>query len=189
MIFFPIEPTAQLCVQVDMRQVLIVIMLLTATVGAAQHCGYDGASVLVVHPHAPGDTAVYDGLRITLLDSMNIPYEWGGRACTPFFRNNNMEAFDERYINHHPQHGDEYIFPFAMDNYVLVIPRVLDLTGWHILIQEFDCEWFQPCALQQLIPLTNFDSYSLCDTYDADEYPIRSDRPAYKPVDVILSVR
>lgn len=172
-----------------MRTFFILFIQLLPVLCTAQHCGYDGASILVVHPHAPGDTAVYDGLRITLLDSMNIPFEWGGRACTPFFRNNNMEAFNERYINHQPQHGNAYIFPFAKDNYVLVIPRVLDLTGWHILFQEFDCEWFQSCASQQLVPVTNFDSYPLCDTYDANEYPTRSDRPAYQPMDVTLSVR
>jgi hypothetical protein len=155
----------------------------------AQHCGYDGASILVVHPHAAGDSSVVDGLRITLLDSMNIPFQWNGRAAPPFIRNTDRSAWSARYINHQPQRGEKLLFPFAQDNYILVIPRGMDLSGWHILVQEFDCEWFEKCVMQQLVPLSNSNSYSLCDTYDATVYPNHSGQHPFHPVDITLELR
>lgn len=160
---------------------------------AAQHCGYDFASLIVVRPFADGDTVVIDGLRITLLDSNNLPVVHYDKPWQLFHRN------DEQNLRHSRRgHFDvpDY-FPFAQDNYVLVIPTGYDTSKMKVLVQDERTSGTQnkrgdrrPLYFkQQVVPLTVFDSYRLCGTYDAEVYPELSGRPRYHPVDITLYPR
>ena len=156
----------------------------------AQHCGYDFRSVIVVRPHADGDTVVIEGLRITLLDSNNLPVTHYDKAWHLFHRN------VEQHLRHKKDgHFDvPDFFPFAQDNYVLVVPNGFLTDKMKVLVQDERHSGTpnkrgdrRPVHFkQQAVPLTAFDSYRLCGVYDEEVYPELSDRPPYHPVDVIL---
>jgi hypothetical protein len=56
-----------------MRLIFLALLLSAQQIMQAQHCGYDGAYILVVHPHAANDTTLIPDLKITLLDSVGKP--------------------------------------------------------------------------------------------------------------------
>ncbi len=154
----------------------------------AQHCGYDFAALLVVRPHAHWDTTVVDGLRITLLDSNNVPMTFNGRPYPPFYRNSDPKARDQPWVNHHPRRG-ELLFPFAKDNYVLVIGRGMDLRGCSILVQDERPWGSQAVFRQTVVPLALAQGYSLCGHYDEAFYYTHPHEAPYAPVDIPLFTR
>lgn len=181
-----------------MRYVLTTLLLIPLF-ATAQHCGYDFASVIVVRPHAVGDSVVVDGLRITLLDSDNLPLVYNSEPYQVFGSNVALESC----------HGHSYgrwddrpcCFPFAKDNYILVVPRGLSMAGLNILVQDertemmykrrsqaSDRNWPRHFK-QQLVPLSEFDTYRLCGVYDEAEYPPMEGRPNFAPVDITLLPR
>ncbi|MBK8612460.1 MAG: hypothetical protein IPN85_03060 [Flavobacteriales bacterium] len=161
----------------------------------AQHCGYDFASVIVVRPHAAGDSAVIEGLRITLLDSNNLPLMHQGHAWDLFRPNSDYEACAHWQGGF--MAGYQVCFPFAKDNYVLVIPTGYDTSKMKVLVQDerprshVDVRrriWPERYT-QKVVPLTAFDSYRLCGVYDEEVYPHTEGRPNFAPVDVILRLQ
>lgn len=162
---------------------------------AAQHCGYDFASVIVVRPHAAGDSAVIDGLRITLLDSTNLPVTHQGRGWNVFRLNSDYEACDNWQGGF--AMGCQVCFPFAKDNYVLVIPTGYDTGKLKVLVQDerqrsaadIRRRHWPDRYTQQVVPLSAFNNYRLCGAHDEAEYPQLHDRPAYRPVEIIMQMR
>ncbi len=160
---------------------------------AAQHCGYDFRSLIVVRPHAAGDSAVIEGLRITLLDSNNLPVVHYDKPWHLFERNVEPPfCGNVRYKGPY-----EPSFPFARDNYVLVVPNSFRTAKMRVLVQdERDAgplnkrrdHW--PVRFKQtIVPLTANDMYLLCGVFDERVYPELRDRPAYHPVDITLYQR
>ena len=171
-----------------MRQ-LILLFALLPTLLAAQHCGYDGAAIIVLHPHGVGDSTVIGGLRITLLDSNNVPLTYGGRPFEPFFRNTDRSAWDAPGVHHRPGRQVDHLFPFAEDNYVLVIGRGLDLRGCSVLVQD-ERPWGEgPVYRQMVVPLALEKGYSLCGRYDDAAYRTYPDERPYAPVDITIFQR
>lgn len=177
-----------------MRPAWILLFLLNAQLNA-QHCVYDFASIIVVRPHLEGDTQVVKGLRITLLDSTNLPVTIGGEAWHLFRPNTDLKAC-ERY-QHNFARGHDVCFPFANDNYVLVLPRNMDISKMKVLVQDdrlpvyvdnHKRNWIHPFRMHA-VPLNPFDSYPLCGTYSDETYPTMEGRPNFAPVDVILDPR
>lgn len=170
-----------------MRPILALLLLASTTLVHAQHCGYDFASIIVVHPHLEGDTQVVRGLRITLLDSANLPYTHPGHAWHLFRPNSDREACAQWQGGF--ARGHKVCFPFAEDNYVLVIPRGTDTSKMKVLVQDdrrpVYADRIEPFAMQ-VVPLTAFDNYPLCGRYDDEVYPHMEQRPAYAPVDVVM---
>jgi len=175
-----------------MRSLLLPLTFLCSN-AFAQHCGYDFASVVVVRPHAVGDSVVIDGLRITLLDSNNLPVVHYDNARYLFHRNVEQQL---------PHHEGGYfdvpdLFPFAQDNYILVVPNSFKTAKMKVLVQdERDAgplnkrrdKW--PVRFKQaLVPLKEFDLYTLCGRYDDVVYPPMEGRPNFAPVDIILHPR
>lgn len=175
-----------------MRIVLPLLALLPALL-KAQHCAYDFRSVIVVRPHAAGDSAVIPGLRITLLDSNNVPVVHHGTPWSLFHRNERAPFCG--YVRH--KGPFEPYFPFASDNYLLVVPNGFRTARMKLLVQdERDAgplnqrrdQW--PVRYQQVVlPLTAFDCYPLCGVYDEAVYPPMEGRPSFAPVDIILYPR
>ncbi len=175
----------------SMRHVLLLLLLLPTGL-TAQHCGYDFASIIVVRPHLEGDTQVVKGLRITLLDSTNLPVTIGREAWHLFRPNTDLKAC-ERYQRGSAL-GHEVCFPFARDNYVLVLPRSMDIAKMKVLVQDDRLpvhvdyhmrNWIHP-FLMQVVSLAPFDSYPLCGTYNDEVYPTLEGRPNFAPVDITL---
>lgn len=161
----------------------------------AQHCGYDFASIIVVRPHAAGDSAVIPGLRITLLDSNNVPVLHQGEPYHLFHRNE--RPFFCGYARKRDLDEHRPFFPFAKDNYVLVVPNGFRTETMRILVQDDDpghyvdkrhTQWQNGWA-QQVVPLDALVSYPLCGTHYEVVYPILEGRPPYHPVDVTLHRR
>lgn len=175
-----------------MRHLLVLLPLALATCTHAQHCGYDFAAIIVVRPHLQGDTNVVKGLRITLLDSTNLPVNFSGAAQHLFRMNTDLDAcarWQGRFAE-----GYKLCFPFAKDNYVLVIPRGTDTAKMKLLVQDDRLpmtvdyhrqNWIHPFPMQ-VVPLTGFDSYPLCGNYNDVVYPQLDGRPSFAPVDVVL---
>jgi hypothetical protein len=175
-----------------MRLILLLSVLLPNLV-PAQHCGYDFRSVIVVRPHAAGDSAVIDGLRITLLDSNNVPVVHYDKPWHLFERNVEPPfCGNVRYKGPY-----EPSFPFAWDNYVLVVPNGFRTEKMKVLVQDERHSGTpnkrgdrRPVHFkQQVVPLTANDSYPLCGVYDEAVYPPMHGRPNFAPVDIMLYPR
>lgn len=175
-----------------MRIVLPLVALLPALLHA-QHCAYDPRSVIVVRPHSADDSAVIPGLRITLLDSNNVPVVHRGTPWSPFHRNQCAPTCGNvRYKG-----PCEPYFPFAKDCYLLVVPNGFRTARMKLLVQdERDAgplnqrrdRW--PVRYHQVIvPLTTYNSHPLCGVYDEEVYPPMEGRPSFAPVDIILDQR
>lgn len=174
-----------------MRTTSLLFALLPFTL-SAQHCGYDFSSIIVVRPHLAGDTNVIEGLRITLLDSTNLPMAHQGHAWDLFRPNSDYEACAHWQGGF--ARGCQVCFPFAKDNYVLVIPTGYDTSRMNVLVQDerprspIDIRrriWPKRYG-QRIVPLTAFDSYRLCGVYDREAYPPMEGRANFAPVDISL---
>ncbi len=176
-----------------MRTAIVFVLALVGTFVHAQHCGYDFRSVIVVRPHAAGDSTVIDGLRITLLDSSNVPVVHYDKPWQLFHRNVEQHLpYRKRGYFNVPAY-----FPFAKDNYILVVPNNFRPAKMKVLVQdERDAgplnkrrdQW--PVRYKQVVvPLTAFDSHPLCGVYDEAVYPAVKGRPNFAPVDIILYLR
>lgn len=173
----------------------IFLLALTPFPLIAQHCGFDHSSIIVVRPVEAGDSAVIEGLRITLLDSTNLPYVNYGRAFYLFQPNTDPATCDGHLWGTFS--GSPCCFPFATDNYVLVIPNGLKVEGMRVLVQDErdDGPWNKrydrgPVRFrQQVVTLTGNDSYRLCGAYDSKVYPAMEGRPNFAAVAVNLQPR
>lgn len=186
------EPNARSGVPGCMK-FLGVIALLSVLPAHAQHCAYDFRSVIVVRPHLSGDSMVIAGLRITLLDSNNLPVVHHGQPWNLFRRN----VEPDRIRHRHGTFDRSDQFPFAQDNYILVVPNGFDTARMKVLVQderdigplnERRDQW--PMRFkQQVVALTNFDLYPLCGVFDEEVYPTMANRPSFHPIDITLHPR
>ena len=174
-------------------RIFLLLSALLPSLLTAQHCVYDFRSVIVVRPHAAGDGAVIDGLRITLLDSNNVPAVHYDKPWQLFHRNIEQDLpYRKRGHFDVPD-----FFPFAKDNYILVVPNSFRTAKMKVLVQdERDAgplnnrrdQW--PLRYKQVVvPLADHDSYPLCGVYDEEVYPPLTGRPNFAPVDIILYPR
>ncbi|HRH70516.1 MAG TPA: hypothetical protein PLB89_13490 [Flavobacteriales bacterium] len=160
-------------------------MAVLPTLLSAQHCGYDHASIIVVHPHRVNSPTVEPRLRITLLDTDHLPVMIHGQEWNRFRPNDRSGALHDRAWQPHFERYKDLEFPFAGDNYVLVIPSHLDYTGYSILVQD-ERNGGMGELKRTVVPISNNDVYGLCGTFDEEVYPTRKGRPDFKPVDIIL---
>lgn len=188
------EPMCRPCVP-DRMRITILAAFLVASVASAQHCGYDFAAIIVVRPHLAGDSAIVHALRVTLLDSTNLPYLHNGYPGNIFLPNTDLEACNRTQGAFAP--GHDVCFPFAKDNYVLVIPSGLKTEGMKVLVQDERPRTAEEKRKRiwpkrfttQVIPLSAFDSYPLCGVFDEAEYPIQAGRPPFTPILINLQPR
>lgn len=177
-----------------MRRLLLLVIALPMLRNAnAQHCGYDFRSVIAVRPHAAGDRTVIGGLRITLLDSNDLPMVHYDKPRHRFHRNGEPHPRHRRQGRSHVPD----LFPFAQDNYILVVPNSFRTAKMKVLVQDdrYDGplnkrrdQW--PVRYRQVVvPLAAFDSHPLCGRYDEEVYPPLEGRPNFAPVDIILQPR
>jgi hypothetical protein len=127
------------------------------------------------------------------LDSNNLPVIHYNKPWYLFHRN--VEQHLPSRKNGHFNVPD--FFPFAKDNYILVVPNNFHSAKMKVLVQdERDAgplnkqrdRW--PVRYKQVVlPLTYFDSYSLCGRSDEEVYPPIVGRPNFAPVDIILYPR
>ncbi|MBL8003353.1 MAG: hypothetical protein JNL05_15475, partial [Flavobacteriales bacterium] len=147
-----------------------ILSFLLPTLLTAQHCGYDFASIIVVHAHRANSAVVEPRMRITLLDTNNLPAVINGQDWNRFRPNDGRSVLHDRAWQPHFERYSGQVFPFAGDNYVLVVPAHLDYTGYSILVQD-ERNGGMGELKRTVVPITNNDVYSLCGTYDEEVYP------------------
>jgi len=170
-----------------MRSCCILLLLLPSLL-YAQHCGYDHAAIILVHAHRANSPTVEPRLRITLLDTNNLPAAINGQDWNRFRPNDGRSVLHDRAWQPHFERYSGRVFPFAGDNYVLVVPSHLDYTGYSILVQD-ERNGGMGELKRNVVPITNNDVYILCGTYDEEVYPPLAGRPNFAPVDIILYPR
>jgi hypothetical protein len=169
-------------------RILIVLLLLQPVILAAQHCCYDFAAIIVVHAHRSNSATVEPRLRITLLDTNNLPAVINGQEWNQFRPNDGRSVLHDRTWQPHFERYRGHEFPFAGDNYVLVVPARLDYTGYAILVQDERNGGLGELR-RTVAPITNNDVYPLCGRYDEEVYSPTEGRPKFAPVDIMLQTR
>ena len=169
-------------------RLLLILSVLLPTLLHAQHCGYDFASIIVVHAHRANSTVVEPRMRITLLDTNNLPAVINGQEWNRFRPNVGRSVLHDRTWQPHFERYSGRVFPFAGDNYVLVVPAHMDYTGYSILVQD-ERNGGMGELKRTVVPISNTDVYPLCGRYDEEVYPPMEGRPNFAPVDIILYPR
>jgi hypothetical protein len=78
-----------------MRSLLLTLSFVPLTI-AAQHCGYDFASIIMVNAHRAHTNAVEPDLRITLIDTNNLPAVINGENWNRFRPNDGGSKLPDR---------------------------------------------------------------------------------------------
>ena len=169
-----------------MRIAFLLFALLPAGL-CAQHCSFDFANIIVVRPHAEGDTNLIEGLRIVLLDKDNLPATSTG---TPFylFQRNTDRPTKWMHPSTWRKNGRRQ-FPFAQDNYILVVPNHFAMEDYRVLVLDERPGSDGPRYRQQLLHLHPSQAHSLCGRFDDEVYPVESGEAAFTPVDISLFER
>ncbi len=141
----------------------------------------------MVRPHAAGDTNVIDGLRIVLLDKDNLPATTTGTPFDLFHRN--IER-PEQWM--HPatwRRNGKRQFPFAQDNYVLVVPNHFHMENYRVLVIDERSGSDGPRYRQQLLHLHPSNCKPLCGRYNDEVYQAAPGELPYHAVDISLFER
>lgn len=140
-----------------------------------------------------------DGMRITLLDSNNLPVLHCDKPLYLFHRN------EEQHLRHRRQgyFNVPDFLSFSQDNYILMVPNSFRAAKMKMLVQDdrddgpLNKRRRAPASgpgwperfKQTVVPLNANDSYPLCGVNDQQVYPPKHDRPPFRPVDIILQPR
>lgn len=166
---------------------LFPLALLFTLPTVAQHCGFDFASIIMVRPHAEGDTALIEGLRIVLLDTDNLPATATGTPYYLFQRNTDKP---DQWI--HPvtwRRNGKRVFPFAGDSYILVVPNHFHMENYRILVLDERPGNDGPRYRQQLLHLHPSQCRPLCGHYTDEVYEGSAGEPPFVPVNIPLFER
>ena len=163
-------------------------MILLAAACSAQHCGYDFAAIIVVHAHRSNSATVEPRLRITLLDTNNLPAVINGEDWNRFRPNDGRSVLPDRTWQPHFDRYKGHAFPFAGDNYILVVPARLNYTRYAILVQD-ERNGGMGELRRTVVPITPNDVYPLCGRFDEEVYPPSEGRPNFAPVEITLHPR
>lgn len=166
-------------------RILIVLLFFQPVILSAQHCGYDFAAIIVVHAHRASSNAVEPRLRISLLDTNNLPAVINGEDWNRFRPNDGRSILHDRTWQPHFERYSGRVFPFAGDNYILVVPARLNYTGYAILVQD-ERNGGMGELRRTVVPITSNDVYPLCGRFDEAVYPPLEGRPNFAPVDITL---
>ena len=169
-----------------MRLFFLLSLFLAQQIIKAQHCGYDGAFILVVHPHTLNDTTLIRNLKITLLDSVGKPIittqTWDGhqyKADTASFKLNPQSNADLDKPNYLPIMR----FWFAKNNYVCYL--FCKPASAQIKIEDIDKT--QSNFKTQVVNINPDNFFPLCANYSSWMHSPQSGFVKnYKPIDVTL---
>jgi hypothetical protein len=172
-----------------MKKLLFVVILFIASEAFTQHCPYDFAGIIVLNIHAKNDTVIIPGLLITIHDKegdlmMTTKYvhnKWEAKVDA-FWQNPSNTTFKGYIDNNNPAENEKIRFPFAKNNYVLVVSSSL-------IIDTYTVEIIDPSGkyLPKEVRLSRDNLYSLCGTYQDAEYVTSNSNPTlYQPLEIIL---
>lgn len=171
-----------------MRFTCIVLLMVGFNVHG-QHCSFDFVNIIVVRPHAQGDTTVIDGLRIVLVDkdscsTVELPATSSRTPHYLFQRNTDPPT---QWL--HPatwKRNGKRQFPFAQDNYFLLVPNDFHVENYRVLVVDERPANDGPRFRQQLMHLHPEQSHRLCGRHNDEVYQVASGEPAFAPVTISL---
>ena len=166
----------------------LLLLLSVQQIVQAQHCGYDGAYILVIHPHAQNDTTLIPNLKITLLDSVGKPIittqTWDGHKYIPdtsTFRLNPQTNADLGK----PNYLSIMRFWFAKNNYVCYL--FCQPAPAKIKIEDTDGEKNRGNFKTQIININQSNFFPLCSNFSSWMHSPQSGFVKnYKPIDTTL---
>jgi hypothetical protein len=165
-----------------MRALLLLTLL--PLFARAQHCAFDFYSIIVVRPHAHGDTNLVEGLRVMLLDQDNLPATATG---TPFYLFQRNTDRPQQWIPTTAwRRNGKRQFPFAQDNYILIVPNHFHMGNYRVLVVDERPGNDGPRYRQQLLHLHPSQCYSLCGHYWDEVYENAPGEPEFHPVTITL---
>jgi len=148
----------------------------------AQHCAYDFASIIVVSIHEKDNLENISNLKVTIVDSSGNPVLDSNENEMLFWQNPRKTTSD--YNN--PAQARKIRYPFAKNNYVLVLGGSHSIDKYYLKIEEKENFDKYRLPYYQMINLYEVDKYRLCDTYNNEDYKSYIGR-LYKPVEIIIN--
>lgn len=151
-----------------MRKIALFVLFLISNLIFAQHCPYDGSSVIVLKVHTRENQNTIPNLKVTLVKKKKKDKIVNSKVY--ILTQNNR-------------------FPFLSDEYSIIIPSTLDIENYYLKIDSV-CEyvyddWTYYGTTE--IKLTENDKFRLCGNYDIDDYKdVSYSERVYKPIEVIL---
>lgn len=175
-----------------MRYLLIVLLLISASANAQQHCGYDFSSYVVLHIHEDGKPANIPNLKVTLVDSLgndiintNNQYSWNNSdKVMQFYENYRIDANGKKLEVIPEGEKPRWFFPFAKDAYLLSVTNEFPADAMKVKIEETVPD-NQKQFETKVIQLYAYNMYVLCTTQvqqQAQQFGPRVN----KPVNVVL---
>ncbi|MEC4003714.1 hypothetical protein OX283_003530 [Flavobacterium sp. SUN052] len=154
-----------------MKKQLICLIILISNLINAQHCPYDGTSIIVIKIHTRENQNTIPNLKLSLVKK----------------KKNKIVKILEDFPS------QSYNFPFLADEYSIIIGNAFDIENWYLKIESV-CAYtnneYTTYGTTE-IKLTENDKYPLCENYDSSEYNTIGfgEQRIYKPIEVILYQR
>lgn len=149
-----------------MKNILFVLVILFYNSISAQHCPYDGSSIIVLKVHAPDNSNTIPNLKVTLVK-----------------KKQDKIVKSRVYILTQTNK-----FPFLSDEYSIIVGHNFDTENWYLKIESV-CEYGDNnyTTLETTeIKITENDKYNLCGNFDSYEYHTGFGERDYKPIEVIF---
>lgn len=149
-----------------MRKIVLFVILQISNFINAQHCSYDGSSIIILKIHTREDDNTIPNLKVSLVKKDNK-----GKIKKVFIltQSNN--------------------FPFLTDEYSLIVGNTFDIENYYLKIEsvcEFSNDEWTKYYLTE-IKLFENDINGLCDHHDASAKNFKYiDGRVYKPIEIIL---
>lgn len=165
------------------KTIICLTLLLFFATTYSQHCPFDMKAIITLHIHPDGSTETVRGLSVTLVDTAT------GKTAGRFYINPAGSSTRRPIDNEHPAEYADIRFPFAGNNYILVLGNRFNLNACLISIEDIDGNKNGG----HFSPVTFFpgkkDLYSLCGAYDEEVYPTYMEEDGlhkWKPVEIVL---
>jgi hypothetical protein len=149
-----------------MRKIALFVILLISNFINAQHCPYDGSSVVVLKVHTRENQNSIPNLHVTLIKKKN-----GKVKKSPIIILYQMVRF-----------------PFITDEYWVQIPKDFKMDNLYLKIEsvyQFDAGGYFHYGTTE-IKVSESDKYDLCDLYDSYQNAGIIEKRIYHPVEIVL---
>jgi hypothetical protein len=172
----------------QLRLFFLLLLLSMQQIIKAQHCGYDGAFILVLHVQSDKDTTLIPNLKIMLFDSAGKPIittqTWDGQHYKPDTATFKLNPQTEADLKN-PNYLSILRFWFAKNNYVCYL--FCKPAAAQIKIEDIDGEKNRGNFKTQLVNISQNDFYPLCSNYSSWMHSPQSGFVKnYKPLQVRL---
>jgi len=133
---------------------------------SAQHCPYDGSSIIVLKVHERDNENTITNLHVTLIKKKNGKVKKS--PITILYQMNN--------------------YPFVGDEYSVQVPNNFKMEDLYLKIEsvyEFKDDVYYNYVTKE-IKVSESDKYALCDLYDSYQNDEIIEKRVFNPIEVVL---